>query len=56
MGFGTRLIQRGLAAELNGSVEVRYEPGGVQCEIQFPLAPDDSPPTVADGGALSGRP
>jgi two-component sensor histidine kinase len=36
-GFGTRLIERGLAAELGGRVELAYEPGGVRCTIDAPL-------------------
>lgn len=37
MGFGTRLIERGLARELNGEVNLSYEPTGVVCEIDVPL-------------------
>ncbi len=36
-GFGTRLIQRSLARELGGEVEVRYAPTGVVCLIDVPL-------------------
>lgn len=36
-GFGSRLIERGLARELGGKVELRYEPSGVVCEIETPL-------------------
>jgi len=36
-GFGTRLIEHGLARELNGSVQVVYEPTGVVCTIDVPL-------------------
>ena len=36
-GFGTRLLERGLARELNGEVLLCYEPGGVVCSISFPL-------------------
>jgi PAS domain S-box-containing protein len=36
-GFGSRLLARGLATELAGEVEVRYEPGGVQCVIRAQL-------------------
>jgi two-component sensor histidine kinase len=36
-GFGSRLIERGLAAELGGEVEVRFEPAGVVCLIDAPL-------------------
>lgn len=33
-GFGSRLLKRGLAAELQGDVVLRYEPGGVECLIR----------------------
>jgi PAS domain S-box-containing protein len=34
-GFGTRLIEQGLARELNGTVELRYEPAGAVCTIDI---------------------
>jgi PAS domain S-box-containing protein len=37
-GFGTRLIERGLAQELGGSVVIDFDPSGVICTIVFPLA------------------
>jgi PAS domain S-box-containing protein len=39
-GFGSRLIHRGLAAELEGTVELLFEPDGVVCRIDAPLGPD----------------
>jgi two-component sensor histidine kinase len=42
-GFGTRLIERGLAADLNGEVRIEYPVDGVVCTIRARL---DS----ADGG------
>ena len=36
-GFGSRLIERGLAAELDGSVRIDYRPEGVVCTINAPL-------------------
>lgn len=36
-GFGTRLLERGIAAELKGHVKVDYRPEGLQCEIAAPL-------------------
>lgn len=36
-GFGTRLIQRGLAAELDGEANLSFQPDGVQCVIRAPL-------------------
>ncbi|WP_152093193.1 PAS domain S-box protein [Rhizobium dioscoreae] len=32
-GFGSRLIENLLAAELSGKVQVRYEPSGLICEV-----------------------
>lgn len=36
-GFGTRLIERSLAQELNGSVEISFVSSGVICMIDAPL-------------------
>jgi two-component sensor histidine kinase len=36
-GFGTRLIERGLAAELGGSVQLAYPASGVVCTIDTPV-------------------
>lgn len=36
-GFGSRLIQEGLARELNGKVRMDYLPEGLVCELSFPL-------------------
>jgi PAS domain S-box-containing protein len=38
-GFGSRLIERGLARELAGEVQLAYEPGGVVCTIAAPVPP-----------------
>ena len=37
-GFGSRLIQEGLAHELGGEVSIDYRPEGVVCVIRAPLA------------------
>ncbi|TNC48591.1 PAS domain S-box protein [Rubellimicrobium rubrum] len=37
-GFGSRLIQKGLAGELGGPVTVEFLPDGVVCRIEAPLA------------------
>ena len=37
VGFGTRLIERGLAADLNGEVSIRYPVDGVVCTIRARL-------------------
>lgn len=36
-GFGSRLIERALAAELGGEVRVQYEPSGLVCTIDAPV-------------------
>jgi PAS domain S-box-containing protein len=36
-GFGSRMIEQGLARELEGSVEVDYRPEGVVCKIIIPV-------------------
>lgn len=36
-GFGSRLIQRGLSADLNGRVDLDYRPEGVVCTIEAKL-------------------
>jgi two-component sensor histidine kinase len=42
-GFGTRLVERGLAAELGGTVRLAYERKGLVCTIEAPL------PRVGEG-------
>ena len=39
-GFGSRLLQRGLAADLNGEVLIDYRRDGVVCTIRARLEPD----------------
>jgi two-component sensor histidine kinase len=36
-GFGTMLIERMLASDLDGSVQLSFDPDGVTCRIVFPL-------------------
>ncbi len=36
-GFGSRLIERGLASELGGAADLRYEAGGVVCLLDIPV-------------------
>jgi PAS domain S-box-containing protein len=36
-GFGSRLIERGLAADLGGSAALSFEPDGVRCTIEASL-------------------
>jgi two-component sensor histidine kinase len=37
-GFGTTLIERSIAHELNGSSTLVFEPSGVVCRLELPLA------------------
>jgi two-component sensor histidine kinase len=37
-GFGSLLIERALAIELNGEVQIQYNPQGLVCEIVAPLS------------------
>jgi len=36
-GFGTRLIEGVLAAQLNGQVRITFDPAGLSCEVDAPL-------------------
>jgi two-component sensor histidine kinase len=38
-GFGSRLIERSLAADLSGNVRIAYDPKGVVCTVDAPLEP-----------------
>lgn len=38
-GFGTRLLERGLARDLNGTVALDFAPQGVHCRITLPVQP-----------------
>ncbi|WP_052600485.1 HWE histidine kinase domain-containing protein [Microvirga lotononidis] len=37
-GFGTRLIERSLAQDLNGDVQIAFAPSGVICTVDAPIA------------------
>lgn len=37
-GFGSRLIEYGLAADLGGTVELSFDQAGVSCRIDAPLS------------------
>lgn len=43
-GFGTRLIERGIAADLHGSATLMFRSEGLECEIEAPLAGEDVAP------------
>jgi len=54
-GFGSRLIQRSVAVELNGDVDLRYEATGLVCTIDVPLVangPAGARSTSAEDRAL----
>jgi PAS domain S-box-containing protein len=36
LGFGTRLLQRGLARDLGGGVDLEFRPAGLRCVIRAP--------------------
>ena len=40
-GFGSRLIERGLAADLGGTAKIDYRPDGVVCTVEAPLPRQD---------------
>ncbi len=40
-GFGSRLIERGLAAELSGEVRLVFDPAGLICIVDSPLHPHE---------------
>jgi PAS domain S-box-containing protein len=40
-GFGTRMIERGLASDLGGTARIAFEPAGVVCTIDAPLPPPE---------------
>jgi len=55
-GFGTRLIERGVAQDLAGTVRIRFDrPEGLVCRIEAVmadvLAPQSAPPLLAVGQA-----
>jgi PAS domain S-box-containing protein len=48
-GFGTRLIERSLASDLQGNVSIDFAVSGVVCTIEAPMDESDLP---AHGGSL----
>lgn len=38
LGFGAKLIERGLAGQIGGTVKLHYAPSGVSCLLEAPLA------------------
>ena len=54
-GFGSRLLERGLAADLQGDVRLDFRPDGVVCRIT--AAPDGNrvnPPLFPPSGSAAG--
>jgi len=47
-GFGSRLIERSLAADLAGEVKITYDPAGVRCDVSANLT-DETRIDVNDG-------
>ncbi|MGA9866603.1 MAG: ATP-binding protein [Acetobacteraceae bacterium] len=43
-GFGSRLLERGLAMELNGGARLHFDPAGLRCEIEFPMRGEEVSP------------
>ncbi|MGH7210599.1 MAG: sensor histidine kinase, partial [Acetobacteraceae bacterium] len=43
-GFGSRLLERGLAMELNGGARLHFDPAGLRCEIEFPMPGEEASP------------
>ena len=58
-GFGTRLIQRGLAQDLGGTIKLNFASAGLLCVITFPLhrvvSEDDRNQSKDDRTGVSGR-
>jgi len=52
-GFGTRLIERSLAQDLNGDVTIEFAPDGVICTVDAPLPFEDYPFAQARFGSGS---
>uniref|UniRef100_UPI0028113CC7 sensor histidine kinase n=1 Tax=Phenylobacterium sp. TaxID=1871053 RepID=UPI0028113CC7 len=46
-GFGTRLLQRGLAQDLHGDVSLEFRPEGVLCRVDAPLRASSQPLALA---------
>ncbi|HJU20251.1 MAG TPA: CheR family methyltransferase [Stellaceae bacterium] len=49
-GFGLGFVKRSIEYELEGTVEVTFDPAGLRCTIGFPLRDVAAQETGADGG------
>ena len=47
-GFGTKLIQRGLAQQLGGEIKLDFAPSGIRCVITFPIETIAADPDEAE--------
>jgi len=47
-GFGSRLLEQGLAHELAGEVKISFEPAGVRCRIAAPFQGEPEEPPEVD--------
>jgi len=54
-GFGSRLIERSLATELAGEVQLTYEPRGVVCLVRAPLDGETPGPRYGRDRSASGH-
>jgi PAS domain S-box-containing protein len=50
-GFGTRMIERGLATELGGRVVIAFDPAGVTCRVDAPLPQAAPEPSMSESHA-----
>ena len=55
-GFGTRLIRSGITSKRGTQVDLRYEPGGVVCELRVMLECRDDPGAAPGGVSSPARP
>jgi two-component sensor histidine kinase len=46
-GFGTELIEDGIAFETGGKSRIEFAPGGLVCTIEIPLDVSEAPPITA---------
>ncbi|HZZ88482.1 MAG TPA: PAS domain-containing protein [Caulobacteraceae bacterium] len=54
-GFGLRMLEQGLARELRGQVQIKFDPEGLRCELEAPLPPAPRPRAAFDQAGVSLR-
>jgi two-component sensor histidine kinase len=52
-GFGSRLIERSIAGELSGRVQLEYLPGGLAADLTFPIDAAALEESLPDGLAIA---